>query len=118
MRMRLCISLFLRRNDRDFRSGESDSPVERTEREEEKVIMVKKKKCKICNKNSIVVNWDICGFDAAHQRKRFEIRCMNEKCLAAATGKTMIECWDNYKKLIEDVERFRKERSGENGERK
>lgn len=80
--------------------------------------MVKKKKCMICNKKSIVVNWDICGFDAAHQKKRFEIRCMNEKCLAVATGKTMIECWDNYKKLIEDVERFGKERSGENGERK
>lgn len=75
--------------------------------------MVKKKKCKICNKNSIVVNWDICGFDVAYQQQRFEIRCMNEKCLAVATGKTMIECWDNYKKLVENIER-----SGENGKGK
>lgn len=75
--------------------------------------MVKKKKCRICNENSIVVNWDICGFYAAHQRQRFEIRCLNEKCLAVARGKTMVECWDNYKKLIENIDR-----SGENGKRK
>ena len=73
--------------------------------------MVKKKECRICKAKSVVVNWDIFGFDVAHQKQCFEITCLNEKCLAYAKGKTMVECWDNYKKLIERC-------SGENGKRK